>query len=199
MILILHAHPYPQHSRASRALLDAVADFSDLEVRSLYDLYPDFDIDVEAEQAALARADLVVWLHPIYWYSVPAMLKHWFDVVLTRGWAYGVSEGREGRALQGKHCLWIATTGGTASAYADDGVHQFPFEAYEAPIRQTAKFCGMVWTPPLALHGVHVVSEDEITAAVAEFCQRLLTWLQQHPSHKLNAANTVAAETHHAN
>ncbi|WP_294260770.1 NAD(P)H-dependent oxidoreductase [Propionivibrio sp.] len=75
MILIVRAHPYPQRSRAGRALLEAVHDLPDLEVRSLYDLYPDFDIDVAAEQAALARADLVVWLHPIYWYSAPAMLE----------------------------------------------------------------------------------------------------------------------------
>ena len=56
MILIVRAHPYPQRSRAGRALLEAVHDLPDLEVRSLYDLYPDFDIDVAAEQAALARA-----------------------------------------------------------------------------------------------------------------------------------------------
>jgi glutathione-regulated potassium-efflux system ancillary protein KefF len=68
-------------------------------VHSLYDLYPDFDIDVDAEQAALKHADLVVWMHPIYWYSVPAMLKHWFDVVLLRGWAYGEGGGTAGQTL----------------------------------------------------------------------------------------------------
>jgi glutathione-regulated potassium-efflux system ancillary protein KefF len=172
MILIISAHPYPQHSRASRALLDAVRDLSNIEIRSLYDLYPDFDIDIEAEQAALMRADLVVWLHPIYWYSVPAILKHYFDVVLARGWAYG----EDGAALRGKHCMWAATTGGQASAYQESGAHQFPFEVYEAPVRQTAKFCGMVWERPLALHGAHVVSEDEIAASANQFRQRLVAW-----------------------
>lgn len=42
--------------------MNAVSDLSGLEVRSLYDLYPDFDIDVTAQQAALSRADLVVWI-----------------------------------------------------------------------------------------------------------------------------------------
>ncbi len=153
-------------------MLAAVRDLPGLEVHSLYDLYPDFDIDVVAEQAALMRADLVVWLHPIYWYSVPAMLKHWFDVVLLRGWAYG--EG--GDALRGKHCLWVATTGGQESSFAETGAHQLPFEEFEAPIRQTAKFCGMVWEPSLTLHGAHVVSEDEIVAASIAFCDRLTVW-----------------------
>ncbi|MBK7356293.1 glutathione-regulated potassium-efflux system oxidoreductase KefF [Propionivibrio sp.] len=185
MILIVRAHPYPQRSRAGRALLEAVHDLPDLEVRSLYDLYPDFDIDVAAEQAALARADLVVWLHPIYWYSAPAMLKHWFDVVHLRGWAYGDG----GAALRGKHCLWVATTGGDASSFAESGAHQLPFAAFEAPIRQTAKFCGMVWEPPIVLHGANVVSNDALEAAANAFRERLAAWA---PSPVAGEANTEA-------
>lgn len=153
-------------------MLEAIRDLPDLEVRSLYDLYPDFDIDVAAEQAALIRAELVVWLHPIYWYSVPAMLKHWFDVVLLRGWAYG----KGGDALQGKHCLWVSTTGGEASSFSENGVHHLPFDEFEAPIRQTAKFCCMAWEPPLVLHGAHLVSHTEITAAALNFRDRLTRW-----------------------
>jgi putative NADPH-quinone reductase len=51
---------------------------------------------------------------------VPALLKYWFDVVLLSGWAYGGS----GDALHGKHCLWVATTGGQASSFAANGPHQ---------------------------------------------------------------------------
>ena len=173
MILIIHAHPYPKRSRACNALLEAVRDLPDLEVRSLYELYPDFDIDVTAEQSALTRADLVVWLHPIYWYSVPAMLKHWFDVVLLRGWAYG----KGGDALQGKHCLWVSTTGGNDSSFSETGVHQLPFAEFEAPIRQTAKFCCMAWEPPLVLHGAHLISHEEIKAAALVLRDRLSKWL----------------------
>jgi glutathione-regulated potassium-efflux system ancillary protein KefF len=177
MVLIIHAHPYPQRSRAGRELLEAVHGLPQLEVRSLYDLYPDFDIDVATEQAALTRADLVVWLHPLYWYSVPGLLKHWFDVVLASGWAYGAG----GDALRGKHCLWVATTGGQESSFAATGLHQFPFHEFAAPIRQTAQFCGMVWEPPLALHGVHVVGEDTIKAAAGAFRARLTAWSDAAP------------------
>jgi len=89
MLVLVYAHPYPNRSRANRLLIEAVRDLPDLELRSLYDLYPDFDIDVEAEQRALAAASAVVWQHPLHWYSVPSLLKHWFDKVLARGWAYG--------------------------------------------------------------------------------------------------------------
>lgn len=172
MILIIHAHPYPQRSRAIRAMLDAVRDLPGIEVHSLYDQYPDFDIDVAAEQAALVRADLVVWLHPMYWYSVPAMLKHWFDVVLLRGWAFGEA----GDALHGKFCLWVTTTGGRESSFTETGAHQVPFAEFVAPIRQTAIFCGMEWEPPLVVHGAHAISADEIAAAALAFRERLRAW-----------------------
>jgi len=88
VILVLHAHPYPHTSRAGAALLAAIRDLPSLEVRSLYELYPDFDIDVAAEQAALERADVLVVMHPLYWYAVPALLKHWIDAVLYEEWAH---------------------------------------------------------------------------------------------------------------
>lgn len=169
MILIVHAHPYPKHSRACRTLLEAVVDLPEVEVRSLYDLYPDFDIDVAAEQSALTRAGLVVWLHPIYWYSVPSLMKHWFEVVLTPGWAYGLG----GDALHGKHCQWVTTTGGDHTAYSVEGIHEQSFEMFVAPVEQTARFCGMQWLQPVVVHGAHVVTDDELRAAAKDFRRRL--------------------------
>jgi glutathione-regulated potassium-efflux system ancillary protein KefF len=184
MILIIHAHPYPGRSQAGRALLDAVRDLPGLEVRSLYDLYPDFDIDVDDERAALQRADLVVWLHPVYWYSVPGMLKHWFDVVLVRQLTVGVDDG-----LRGKHCLWVATTGGQLSSFSADGIHQLSFDQIEAPIRQTARFCGMTWEKPLTLFGADAYAEDECAAVAQVFRERLLPWSSQTVSERREAEN----------
>ncbi|WP_294260768.1 cation:proton antiporter [Propionivibrio sp.] len=93
-------------------------------------------------------------------------------MVHLRGWAYGDG----GAALRGKHCLWVATTGGDASSFAESGAHQLPFAAFEAPIRQTAKFCGMVWEPPIVLHGANVVSNDALEAAANAFRERLAAW-----------------------
>jgi glutathione-regulated potassium-efflux system ancillary protein KefF len=158
MIVVIHAHPYPRSSRACAALLAAIRGLPGLEVRSLYDLYPDFDIDAAAERAALEAASLVVWLHPLYWYTAPAALKHWFDVVLVKGWAYG--EG--GTALAGKDCLWATTTGGDAAAYSAAGKHAHPFEAFAPVVEQTARFCGMNWLEPFVVHGAHLVAAETL-------------------------------------
>jgi glutathione-regulated potassium-efflux system ancillary protein KefF len=169
MLLLVFAHPYPDRSRANQALLTAVRGLSGLEVRSLYDLYPGFDIDVPAEQAALTRAKGVIWQHPTYWYAPPGLLKHWFDKVLSRGWAYG--EG--GDALRGKRCLWVTTTGGEPESYGPGGMHRLSFSSYVPPIEQTARFCQMSWEPPLILHGSHRVSDDDLLEAGREYRARL--------------------------
>lgn len=79
----------------------------------------------------------------------------------------------------------MATTGGTADAYTEQGAHQRPFDAFIAPIEQTAKFCRMQWLPPLHLHGAHVVSEAELANHAAEFRARLIAW-QQRESERNN-------------
>lgn len=147
-----------------------------LEVCSLYDRYPDFDIDVAAEQAALSRAGLVVWMHPVFWYSVPGLLKHWFDKVLSYGWAYGDG----GAALRGKDCLWVATTGGAMEAYAAAGIHRRPFVEFTRPVEETALFCGMNWQTPFVLHGAHEIAEPELAARASQLRERLEAWLADH-------------------
>ncbi len=171
-ILVLLAHPYPRRSRACRALADAVRGLPALEVRSLYERYPDFDVDAAAEQAALKAADLVVWLAPMHWYGVPALLRQWFEVVLVKGWAYG--EG--GTALAGKACLWAVTTGGDEAAFTAPGRHGHPFEAFVPAIEQVARFCGMGWLEPHVLHGAHLVDEAALAASGAALRARLLAW-----------------------
>jgi len=169
MLVLIFAHPYPDRSRANQVLLNAVRDLPDLEVRSLYDLYPAFDFDVEAEQAALTRSKIVVWQHPIYWYAPPSLLKHWFDKVLLRGWAYG--EG--GTALRGKRCLWVTTTGGEPDAYGPQGMHGHPFHVFVPPVEQTARFCGMHWETPIVLHGAHRVPTEVLERAAENYRMRL--------------------------
>jgi glutathione-regulated potassium-efflux system ancillary protein KefF len=174
MVVVIYGHPYPRRSRAGAALLAAVRDLPDLEVRVLHDLYPDFDIDVAAEQAALERASLVVWLAPLYWYSVPAMMKHWFDQVLLGGWAHG--EG--GDAMKGKECLWAATTG-DVEKYALTGAHAHPFEAFVPVVEQTARYCHMKWLEPFVLHDSGELTDE----ALAHAGQKLRARIVAHTRH----------------
>jgi glutathione-regulated potassium-efflux system ancillary protein KefF len=171
-ILVVLAHPYPRASRACAALARAASALPALEIRSLYERYPDFDIDVQAEQAALAGAGLVVWLHPMHWYGVPGLLKHWMDTVLVRGWAFGT----DAVALAGKDCLWAVTTGGDDHAFSAEGRHRRPFADFAAPVEQTARFCGMNWLVPFAVHGAHEIPDDALESTARAFRARLDCW-----------------------
>jgi glutathione-regulated potassium-efflux system ancillary protein KefF len=168
MVLVIHAHPYPRRSRACAALLAGIRDLPEVEVRTIYELYPDFDIDVQAEQAALERADLIVWLHPLYWYTVPGMMKHWFDVVLLGGWAHG--EG--GAALKDKEVLW-ATTTGDVEKYALTGAHAHPFGAFVPVVERTARYCHMKWLEPFVVHDSHELTDEVLAEHAGKLRKRL--------------------------
>jgi glutathione-regulated potassium-efflux system ancillary protein KefF len=178
MILVVLAHPYPDRSRANRVLTRAIADIDRVAIRSLYDLYPDFAIDAEAEKSALAACSTVVWQHPLYWYTAPALLKLWFEKVLTAGWAYGPN----GDALRGKRCLWVVSTGADTHGYSAQGLHQHTFDAFVPVMRQTAQFCGMTWLEPIVVHGAHKVSDTELLAFGARYREQLLA-LQRAEGH----------------
>ena len=172
MICVIHAHPYLSRSRTNRALADSLRGSPGIDFRPLYDLYPDFDIDVATEQKALEHARLIIWMHPVFWYSAPALLKHWIDKVLAYGWAFG--EG--GTALHGKHCLWVPTTGGDERDFAPSGIHAHPFAAYAPSIEQTARFCGMRWEPPFVVHDAIAIGDETLARHVAALTERLEPW-----------------------
>ena len=173
-MLIIHAHPRPSQSRVVKELLSVLAAQPGAQVRSLYQLYPDFDIDIEAEQQALLGAQKVVWLTPVYWYSVPSLMKHWIDQVLSHGWAYG----HGGNALHGKTCWWVCSAGAPLAEYTHQGLHKRPFLDYVAPVEHTARFCGMHWWPPFVAHGAHATTPQALQEDCASLAQRCGEFLQ---------------------
>jgi glutathione-regulated potassium-efflux system ancillary protein KefF len=175
LITLIYAHPHPDRSLGGRRLVEAVRGLPGLDLRSLYDLYPDFAIDIAAERTALASTRLLIWQHPLHWYGVPALLKLWFDDVLTEGWAFG-----SGRALEGKDCLWVTTTGGGTDAFAPNGRHGHPFEAFVTPIAQTARFCGMNFLAPFVVYGSHRLAPAALESQAQAYRTRLTDYLARH-------------------
>jgi len=169
-IAILFFHPLSHKSRVNRVLVDAVNDLENVLIRDMYDLYPDFHIDVKAEQQVLLDNDLIIWQHPFYWYSSPSLLKEWIDLVLEHGFAYG----RSGRALMGKQVLSSITTGGRQEAYIPDGNHRFSIRQLLAPFEQTVHLCHMEYLPPFVVHGTHLLDQDGIAEAGKEYRKLLL-------------------------
>ena len=190
-IYLLAAHPNWRSSRVNQRLLEAARALPvsvhgpKIDIQDLYASYPDYAIDVAAEQARVEAADLLVLLHPIQWYSMPALQKLWLDEVLTYGWAFGAAStdtgeaapaGAPGTTLRGKALWLVVTTGGQEDSYHPDSYNRFPFEAFLPPYAQTAALCGMRFLPPLVLHGAHSAGKQEVLNHIAVFSQRLQSY-----------------------
>ncbi len=84
-VLLLYAHPESQDSVANRVLLEPALQLPNVTVHDLYAHYPDFFIDIAYEQDLLRQHEVIVFQHPLYTWSCPALLKEWLDRVLSRG------------------------------------------------------------------------------------------------------------------
>lgn len=167
-VLVISGHPDLDKSFANRTILADLQHTPNLslEIRRLDRLYPDFRIDVAAEQIALIPADIVVWQFPFHWYALPALMKKWVDDVLVRGFAHGSS----GDKLNGKKLIVSFTTGAPAEAYAHGQPMNYTVEEFLPPLRQTALLCGMDWQSPVYSSGMAYIPgvSSEADRAMAE-------------------------------
>ncbi len=157
-VLVLFAHPALEKSRVNRLMIEGIDAIDGVTFHDLYQAYPDFDVDVDREQTLLLEHDVVVLQHPFYWYSTPALVKQWEDLVLEHGWAYG----HDGNALRGKALMSAITTGGRATAYQPGGYNRYSIPDLLRPIEQTARLCGMLYLDPFIVYGTHAMASDEV-------------------------------------
>jgi glutathione-regulated potassium-efflux system ancillary protein KefF len=190
-IYLLAAHPDWSESRVNRLLFDAARELPHVHVQDLYGVYPDYDIDIATEQANAQAADMVVLLHPIQWYSMPALMKLWCDEVLGYGWAYGPG----GTALNGKDLWLVASTGGPEASYHPQGYNRYFFDAFLPPYEQMATLCGMRFLPPLLLHGARRAGKDDVRKHADVFAQRLGSYPDWPELEELGACPIVDVPT----
>jgi len=174
-ILVLFAHPALEKSRVNKRLIQEIESIENVTFHDLYEEYPDFYIDIKREQKLLTENDIIIFHHPMYWYSTPALLKQWEDLVLEHNWAYG----SKGNALVGKKLLQVITTGGSSQAYKKNSFNRFTVREFLIPIEQSAILCGMVYLPPYLVQGTHRLTGNEIETYAAEYYQFILNLSQE--------------------
>jgi NAD(P)H dehydrogenase (quinone) len=153
--LLVYAHPNPQSFNAALAKAieeEIIANGGQIKVKDLYAIHWDpvlsmkdlqgiysgtMPEDVKQEQADVAWADLVIMLAPVWWYSIPAILKGYIDRVFSFGFAYKYTATGPLGLLKGKKGLFITTSGAN---------------------RQDAEMGGMMSTLKKSLTGVFAYS-----------------------------------------
>jgi NAD(P)H dehydrogenase (quinone) len=82
-----------------------------------------FASDLEAEMRKVEAADLLVFHFPLWWFSLPAILKGWVDRIFASGRFYGSGRMYEKGVLSGKKVMLTITTGGPGAIYEADSFH----------------------------------------------------------------------------
>ncbi len=139
-VVIISGHPSLKNSVANQTILDEIAKLCpQAEIRKIDELYPDCKFDVKAEQAALEKADVIIFQYPTHWYSVPGILKLYIDKVMEHGWAYG----SKGTALKGKAFIASTTLGAPENLYSAEGAMKHTVDEFYFPIKQYSALCGL--------------------------------------------------------
>jgi NAD(P)H dehydrogenase (quinone) len=117
--------------------------------------------DVAPVQNKLAEADVIALVFPVYWYTMPAMMKGFFDRVICRGFAYDAATSKP-LALAGKKVRVIALTGGSRQWYESDGV--------DAALRN--QICAQTFTKYCGVSDVDLVYVDNLSMGDSDHDKR---------------------------
>ncbi|ELS0751528.1 NAD(P)H-dependent oxidoreductase [Vibrio vulnificus] len=190
-VLVIYAHPSQHRSEVNAPLFAAAQAVDGVTCVDLYAEYPQFDINIDKEQSRLLEHDVIVFQFPLYWYSTPALLKEWQDLVLEYGFAYGT----DGTALQDKLMLCVVSAGGKEEAYKAEGYNHFTIRQLLAPIEQMAALTSMHYLPPFAIFGARTALEEN---RIDQHVERYVTLLQALVEDRVNihAANHLNKITH---
>ena len=167
--LVIVSHPDILESSSQQFFLSAIHDRTDVTIHHLESVYPDGNIDVKKEQTLLREHDRIVFQFPFYWYSSPPLLKHWQDVVLEEGFAYG--EG--GEALKGKEFRLIMMIGVPEKEYQAGGSELFSINELTKPFQAMAHKTGMIYLKPMPIFQFGYLTDKQKMEHVITYWQML--------------------------
>lgn len=170
-VLVIYSHTYQEQSTAGKAILEVFKKAPGFTVRYLEELYPDLNkIDIAAEQQALVEADVIVFQHPIFWFSMPATLKRYMDEVFQYGFAYGTG----GDKLKGKKFIHSFTTGSSAATYEGTEFGS----ALVAPLKCSAAYTQMDYVKAAPLYGQLALTNPNVAEEARQHAEKLVAFIQ---------------------
>lgn len=179
MALLILGHPNIEKSLSNKAIIDELENSCpDIEIRNILRLYPDYNIDAKAEQEALLRHENIIFQYPLYWYNMPAILKHWFDIVFEYQFAYG----SKGDKLKGKKFIPSFTVGAPETEYHALGEHHFRVYEFCKNLEQTAYYAQMDYIEPLYFHGTSTnagYTQEDVKRKAREQAKQLIEKLKR--------------------
>ncbi len=130
--------------------------------------------DIAAEIDKLVRCDLLILHFPLYWFSVPAILKGWIDRVLVSGLTYGGRRFYDRGGLRGKKAMLTLTLGGREHMLdSDEAIHGKLEDMLRPLLRGTLAYTGMTVLPPFVAWHVPYVDDAARAQYLTDYEDRL--------------------------
>ncbi|MEQ8665436.1 MAG: NAD(P)H-dependent oxidoreductase [Rhodospirillales bacterium] len=130
-------------------------------------------LDIAGEIEKVLACDLLILNAPVFWFSVPAIMKGWIDRVFVSGAFYGGRRFYDRGGLTGKSALLTMTLGGREHMFGDDAVHGDLETMLRPLLRGTLHYVGMTVLKPFFAYHVPYISADERAAIMGDFCAYL--------------------------
>lgn len=173
---------YSEHFNplVSRSDFAATADRQRFEIQTEQRLASEtpetgFAPDLRSQHEKLFWCDLLILQFPIWWFSVPAILKGWFDRCLASGLIYGGGRWFDTAPLAGRRALISATTGGNRDRWQDNGLFG-DIDRALYPLRVgTLNFVGFDVLPHHIVYGPRYMSSAGRRQALDAWAKRLVT------------------------
>lgn len=145
-----------------------------LEQKHAAALSMSYSPDIAGEIEKLKAADLVLFVAPFWWMSVPAMLKGWFDRVLAMGVAWDGGKFYETGLMRGKQAMMIMASGHPTDYYQPSGIHKATINQMLHPINfGTLAFCGFNVHEPYIAMNVLGSDQNTLTQYLKDLTYRL--------------------------
>jgi NAD(P)H dehydrogenase (quinone) len=117
--------------------------------------------DIATEIEKLKWCDLLILSFPIFWFSVPAIMKGWIDRVLVSGYCYGGTRFYDKGGLRGKKAMLAYTLGGQPHMFGPGAVHGEMELMLRPLVRGTLGYVGFDILPPFVAWHVPYISQEE--------------------------------------
>lgn len=153
--LMILAHPKIEESIGNKIISELTSKEDKVEIRHLNKLYPDFNINIKDEQQALLNADVIIFQYPLYWYSVPAILKEWIDQVFEYGFAFGKNS-----RLTNKNIIVSVTIGSPETQYPPNIIDKILY-----PFKGLVSYCDLTYKGEVLSFNINGYSPESKTKA----------------------------------
>jgi NAD(P)H dehydrogenase (quinone) len=130
---------------------------------------------LKAEMEKLAWADFVIFQFPLWWFSLPAILKGWVDRVFAMGFSYNIGQSYEKGVFRGKRAMLSFTTGGPPATYGPTGKNGRIEELIRHIQYGMLHFIGMDVLPPFIAYSASRVPPEQRQAYLDSYRDRLLS------------------------